>query len=192
MKKLINFKNLIIDFLIAIINEIQTIHSAVGKNEFSTILLKFEASIKLSILFSPFAFFIEVLTDWSLINAGYVLFVFGAIVLDHAFGSYRHLYVDKDFTFKQNIKGFFLKLLVAIAGIFLFEGINHIIVKDSLLKDYLEIVMRLIVFLYPAGSAFGNMSIVTNGKFPPEAWINRLKNFQKNLDPNDLKNDKDE
>ena len=192
MQKLIYIKNLILEFFITVLKELHTIHTASGSNDFTTIGMKFEASIKLAIIFSPIAFVIEALTNWSILNSGYILFVFGAIIADHAFGTYKHLFIDKDFTFKQNIKGFFVKLTIVVCGAFLFEGINHIIVKDSLLKDYLEIVMRLIVFLYPAGSAFGNMSVVTNGKFPPEAWINRLKNFQKNLNPNDLKNDKEE
>jgi hypothetical protein len=76
---------------------------------------------------------------------------------------------------------------MVVAGAFLFEGINHIVAKDSIIKDYIEIVMRLIIFLYPAGSAFGNMSVVTKGGFPPKAWMDRLEKFKSNLNPSDLK-----
>jgi hypothetical protein len=48
------------------------------------------------------------------------------------------------------------------------------------------------VFLYPAGSAFVNASILTNGKFPPLGWIQKVEKFNSNLDINQFKEKKDE
>jgi hypothetical protein len=47
------------------------------------------------------------------------------------------------------------------------------------------------VFLYPAGSAFMNSAVLTNGKFPPMGWISILNNFNKNLDLNTFKKEDD-
>ena len=187
MRNLIAIKNFLIEFIISMLKEVQTIHLAVGSNELETIMIKFNATIKLAIFLSPLTLAIDQFMTWTTLNMGYILFVLGAVILDHAFGTYKHLIIDRDFTWPNNIKGLFLKLAMVVAGAFLFEGINHIIAKGSIIKDYIEIVFRLIVFLYPAGSAFGNMTVVTNGKFPPKAWMDRLERFKTNLDPMDLK-----
>ena len=42
--------------------------------------------------------------------------------------------------------------------------------------------------MYPAGSAFVNSSIVTDGKFPPMALLQRFTKFQENLDLKSLVN----
>jgi hypothetical protein len=177
---------MILNYIISILKELSNIHLLKASSDYETIFLKLGATIKLTLLISPIAFISNALMHWTEQNMSFILFVLGAIIADHALGTWKHLKIDKDFTIKQNIKGLFLKLAMVIVGAYLFEGINHIIVKDSVLKDYLMIVMRLIVFLYPAGSAFGNMSVFTNGKFPPKKWIDRLNSFQENLNPNDL------
>ncbi len=195
MQKLIYLKNLLIQFFISILKELDSIYSAVGNNDYMTVKMKFEASIKLSLLLSPLLTLPMVIwtrisagfISWLDLNFAYLMLVFGAIMIDHAFGTYKHLKIDKDFNWQNNIKGLFLKLTIAICGAFLFEGIDHIITKETIIKDYIQMVCRLIVFLYPAGSAFGNMSVVTNGKFPPKSWIDRLNKFNENLNPNELK-----
>lgn len=181
-------KKIMISYLISVLSQLHSIH-------FGTLEIKAKATVILSLLLSPIVaipIFIWTrisagLTSWFDLNFAYIMLVFGAVAIDHFFGSYRHAYIDKDFNCKQNIKGLFFKLTIAVCGAFLFEGIDHIIAKDSILKDYLQIVLRLIVFLYPAGSAFGNMSVVTNGKFPPKAWMDKLSKFNENLNPEDLK-----
>lgn len=177
---------MILNYIISILKELSAIHLVKSSTYIGTVLLKFKATIKLGVLISPIAFITDAFVKWGIANMAYITFVLGAIVIDHALGTWKHLKVDKDFTVKENIKGLFVKLIIVILGAYLFEGINHIVEKDSVVKDYLLIVMRLIVFLYPAGSAFGNMSIFTNGKFPPKKWIDRLNSFQENLNPNDL------
>ncbi|KAF2518244.1 hypothetical protein E0W68_09475 [Flavobacterium salilacus subsp. salilacus] len=64
----------------------------------------------------------------------------------------------------------------------LFEIIHNVVKEATLIYDYLKIVTRLIVILYPAGSAFMNMSALTNGVFPPLGWITKIKAFNKDLD----------
>lgn len=48
--------------------------------------------------------------------------------------------------------------------------------------DYLLAITRIMVFLYPASSAFVNSSILTSGKFPPIGWIVKIENFNKSMD----------
>ena len=178
---------MILQYLISILKELSAIHLVKSSTYIGTLLLKFKATIKLGVLISPIAFITDAFIQWGTTNMAYIVFVLGAVVIDHALGTWKHLNIDKDFTIKENIKGLFVKLIVVILGAYLFEGINHIVEKDTIIKDYLMIVMRLIVFLYPAGSAFGNMSVFTKGKFPPKAWMDKLSKFNENLNPEDLK-----
>jgi len=155
-------------------------------HEGSTFVAKAKASLMLGVSVSPIAYFIEKVTHWTLINETYVVYVFGAIMVDHIIGSILHI-IKKDFCLKKNIFGFLIKVGLVIAVGFLFEGINEIVKEESFVKNYMVIVLRLSVFLFPAGSAFMNSSDITKGVFPPIGWITKIKSFQKNLDINQFK-----
>jgi len=170
---------MILKYLISIVAALNTIH-------IGTMTLKAKATIKLGLLVSPFALLWDKFSKWTIDNEAFILFVLGAIIVDHIFGSIKHAFFDKDFSWIKNIIGFFTKLGLVVGCGFLFEGLQVVIHKESIVTDYLEIITRLIVFLYPAGSAFGNSSIISGGKFPPDAWLKKLKKFQSNLNPNEF------
>ena len=149
---------------------------------------KLKASMSLAFSISPIAYALEKITHWTLVNETYVLFVLTAIVADHMLGTIIHALVKRDFSFKKNIVGLITKIgLVVIVG-FLFEGINQIIKEDLFVKTYLVIVLRLAVFLYPAGSALMNSAVLSNNKIPPVGFINKFNKFNKNLNIDELKN----
>lgn len=173
---------MIIIYLINILKSLNAIH--VG-----TLIVKIKATIKLSFLISPFAILWDKVTNWSIDNADYIGFVLIAIAVDHILGTIKHLRI-KDFTIKKNLTGLMTKIGLVVACGMLFEGLNTIVDKETFIKDYLVITTRLVVFLYPAGSAFGNSTFLSGGKFPPQSWLDKLKSFQKNLNPNDLKESK--
>lgn len=151
-----------------------------------TFLCKIKASFWLAFLVSPVGVFIHDLHKWRLDNSDYIFVVLGAIIIDHALGTIKHAFYDRDFELKKNIVGLLTKVSLVLIGGFLFEGMNTIVTKDSMIKDYLEIVTRLMVFIYPAGSAFTNMSVISKGKFPPASWLLKLNQFNKNLDPSEF------
>lgn len=151
-----------------------------------TLLIKLKSSLSLAAAFSPIAYVTEKIMHWSLANETYIWFVFVAIVVDHYLGTILHL-IKRDFELKKNAIGLITKISLVVAMGFLFEGVNEIVQEDSFVKSYLIITLRLTVFMYPAGSAFTNSSILTKGKFPPIGWMNKFKKFQENLDLNDVK-----
>lgn len=207
-------KIMIIKYLISVLTNLKTIHFSMF------FFAKIKASIKLGFLISPlvvlifeFCHFIKSLIvfqiieesikrnffdhglikemmDWYFGNLSYITIVGFAIIIDHGLGTIKHISI-KDFCIKKNLIGLMTKIGLVVACGILFEGLNIIIEKESFVKDYLTIVTRLIVFLYPAGSAFGNSAFISNGKFPPQSWLNKLKSFQKNLDPKEF-NEKNE
>ena len=145
---------------------------------------------KLALASSPFAYLIGFVTDWFSLNSGYVIFVFIAIIIDHLVGSWVHAFIKRDFSMKRNIFGFFTKTFLAIAVGVLAEGIGYIMGVGFFVTDYFNTLSRLMVFIYPAGSALMNVSIITKGAFPPTAWMERIKNFSKDMDLKHLKEDK--
>jgi hypothetical protein len=172
---------MILQYFINVLINLKLIH-------IGTLTAKLQAAAKLGFFLSFPAFIFEMVVKWGVNNSDYVGFCMLAIVIDHILGTIRHLFIDKDFTIKQNIKGMVIKIGLVVCVGLLFEGLNSIVKSDSIIKEYLIMTTRLMVFLYPAGSAFGNSSILSGGKFPPTSWIDKLKKFQKNLDTNEFKN----
>jgi len=162
--------------------------SAVNGLNVADLELKMKSTVKLSILLSPFAFITELISAWSIANKEFILVVLGAIIVDHVLGSFKHAFVLRDFVWKKNITGLMTKIGLVTACGFLFEALQIIIHEETFVTEYLKTITRLIVFLYPAGSAFSNSSIISGGKFPPSAWLVKLKKFQSNLNPNEFGN----
>lgn len=152
-----------------------------------TLLAKAKSAFFLGVSVSPIAYVIEQITNWSLLNQDYIMFVLGAIAVDHIIGMIMHAFYKRDFSWRKNLEGLIIKISLAVAMGFLFEGVNHLIKEDSFVKNYLVMVLRLSVFLYPASSAFMNSSVITKGKFPPIGWINKIKAFNTNLELKELK-----
>jgi len=125
--------------------------------------------------------------DWYAYNEDYILVVLFTIAVDYTLGTWKYL-KQRDFVFKKNIAGLFTKMFIVLFGALLFEGMNIIIYEDSIIKEYLTIITRLIVFIYPARSAFRSMSFITKGKFPPKSWIDKMDKFEGTLNPQDLGN----
>lgn len=154
-----------------------------------SIIIKLKSAVKLGFLLSPFPFFFEQIAQWTIDNNEYISFVLIAISIDHILGTLKHLTIG-DFSIKRNLIGLMTKIGLVVACGLLFEGLNSIVTHETLVKDYLTITTRLIVFLYPAGSAFGNSTFLSNGKFPPQIWLDKLQRFQTTLNANEFKSNK--
>ncbi|MBF00606.1 MAG: hypothetical protein CMP77_11610 [Flavobacterium sp.] len=149
--------------------------------------LKFKGLIMLSLPFSIVTWLLSKIAGWSYDNSEYIAGVLTCIAIDHFIGSVYHAFKLKDFTFRKNIVGLLTKLALCAGAAILFEIIHTTLKDASFIYDYLKSLTRLIVILYPAGSAFLNMSAITNGIFPPLGWINKMKAFNENLDLNKIK-----
>ena len=153
-----------------------------------TLFIKLKSTLSLATAVSPIAYVLERTMHWALANETYVWFVLIAIAIDHILGSVLHA-LKQDFKLKKNIIGLITKMAMVVAVGMLFEGVNEIVQEDSFVKSYLIITLRLTVFMYPAGSAFWNSSILTKGKFPPIGWLKIQKRFSENLDIKQFKNE---
>ena len=150
---------------------------------------KFLSALKLSLIAYPFILIWDKLVKWGVPNQDYILIVLGAILVDWAFGIWKHL-KKRTFSFKQNAFGLVIKIALTTGAAFLFEGLGTI-VKDSadIIVVSLTTVTRVIVFLYPAVSAWQNIYIVSDERFPPKAWMDRINKFNENLNVKELTDD---
>lgn len=141
---------------------------------------------KLAFILTPIIWTIDSLTNWGNVNIDYISLVLGAILIDYVFGSIKHLFFTKTFSIKRNVLGMLTKLTMVAAGGFLFEGLSHLASDATILIVPLKIITRIIVFMYPALSAWENIYITSGERFPPKAWMERLKIWNKTLDIKDL------
>lgn len=155
-----------------------------------TIAMKLKASFILAFYSAPIIFILEKVTDWYMMNYAYVTFTLVAIIFDHLLGTWVHAKILKDFSWRRNIQGFFSKVILVLIGAVMIEGIIDIIQPVPFVADYVKVMSRLVVFIYPAGSALMNCSLLTGGKFPPTAFMKKIANFNSGLDPTSFGEDK--
>ena len=160
--------------------------SSIAATYIGSIAIKSKTIFLSTMLVSPFVILFGKITNWAICNSTYVLFVLGAIAVDHFLGTLVHAFKLRDFSIKKNIIGLMLKLGMVVAVGFLFEGIAMLINSTSIVLTYLITTMRLFVFLYPAFSAMENSSILTNGKFPQKGILDKFKHFQENANVKEL------
>lgn len=168
-----------------VLKNMNTIHSGIGVE-------RVFAAVKIAVVPALFMTIVEGLSKWYIVNQWFMIFVFYAIVIDHILGSIVHAFIKKDFTPKKNGIGLLIKISFCITGYSLFVMIPEILKGVPFLPEYLTMLIQFIVFIWPAGSAMGNMSIITGGKFPPVGWMKKLERFQENVDLTEFKTMKDE
>lgn len=121
-------------------------------------------------------------------NIVFLTVILSFYVLDITLGMLKH-YKLKDFSFKELLTHALIKLVIAFASMVIFNGFAAVLEHDAaFLKTYFTMVGKLLTLTYYAGSAFNSMHTLTGGKFPPYAWIERMKEFNKTLDPKKLTN----
>ncbi len=132
----------------------------------------------------------EAISQWISSNGGYIFFVLLAIAIDYGVGIVVHL-KKRDFSIKKNILGVITKMALVFAVGVLFEGFQFLHPDANIITQYLGLILRVMVFLYPAGSALMNVSILTNGSFPPVGFMNKITKFNKDADIRHFQPNKD-
>jgi hypothetical protein len=145
---------------------------------------KIKASFFLGATLTPFALILQKFLDWYIINQVTIFFISGAVLCDWFGGIIKHIML-KSFSWKENGKGLLIKVAMVVISSFLAEGLIHFL-GNNFLSTALITALRLSTFMYPAGSCWMNMNIITKGLFPPIGLINRIKSFNQNLNIKEL------
>ena len=125
---------------------------------------------------------VEKFTGWYVDNQMFMTFIAIAIFCDHLLGSYVHKKIKKDFTWKENRDGLFRKVGGSIIGYVLFEMFHQIVKDVDFIAIYLKVLLQLVTFCYPFFSALVNLSIATNGKYPPKGILKKFAKFEEDAD----------
>jgi len=133
----------------------------------------------------------EKISGWYIDSQVYIQILLWTLIADLALGVWKHLNLST-FSFKKMIWGFTQKMFFVIVFYFLSEAFLQIISDAELDSVYVKVFLKFLLFIWPAGNALVNMGIITNGKFPPLAFLKKIHKFNETLDYNDLKINKDE
>lgn len=156
--------------------------------EKGTVSVKVTISLCFSLLIAPIAWLIEHFQTTFFPDINYVFILSVAIAVDLFTGMWKHRKLH-DFDFKDLYQGLLTKIAVSFCGAILFGGVTSIsdFQNHPDIKSYLLLIGKIANFLYVAGSAWNNLFIITNGKFPPVGWMRRMKSFNENISLNDLR-----
>lgn len=157
------------------------------------ITAKLGATFKLAVVPSLGVSILEHFAGYYLSNLSFLYSVLFIIMLDHILGSIIH-WREHNFSFKENLVGLIKKLGISISGYSLLLIMHDALNEIDFLDVYFMVMVKLMVLLYPGGSALVNMSKITNGAFPPSGLLSRIKNFEKtgNIDSFKQKEKSDE
>jgi hypothetical protein len=121
-------------------------------------------------------------------NKTFIILIFSAFVCDVILGMWKHLKA-KDFSFKELFTKALTKIAISFLAMVLFNAMAGVEgIGETPIKMWLLMVGKILNLTYISGSAFNNMYFITDKKFPPYAWISRMKEFNKTLDTSKLTN----
>lgn len=151
-----------------------------------TIQSKLFISLYSSMIGSLFLMIFEYYKGIVIANKVFLIVIFSVFLLDVVLGILKHIKL-RDFSFRDLLTHACLKMFIGFAAMVVFNGFAAILAQDAeFIKTYFVMVGKLLTLVYYAGSAFNSMSVLTNGKFPPVAWMNRMKEFNNTLNPKKL------
>jgi|SRR5690554_5100850 len=142
-----------------------------------------EPVTKISFILAPFLWLfnsiMEKITTWSLTNDDYIISVLYAIFADWLLGVTKHVWLGT-FSIKKNIGGLLLKVFLVVLGGVLFEALNMFFINFPAIGQWLEIIARVTVFLYPALSALESIWILSGKRFPSKRLLDKIRGFYEN------------
>lgn len=137
---------------------------------------------------SPIVYFLNAIGEWFENNSQFVSFLLVVFGINMAVGIVFHL-SKNTFSWEEFLKRNALMWFVCICMYWVLEMLR-ITVGNNDIGHIFGITIQLITLMYPASKIAKNIYILTKGKYPPEFIMNRLYNFEKTGDPNDLLNNK--
>lgn len=165
-------------------NNLLTLHSGTAVN-------KIGAAFKLAAVPAVGISISERFTGWYIESFVFITMLGFALIADLIVGIWKHMR-NGSFSPKKMLTGFCQKMGLVILVYFLTEAFIQIISDADLDSIYFKVASKIMIFIYPAGNALVNIGIITEGKFPPLAFLKKFEKFNKTLDIRDLKNKSDE
>lgn len=146
-------------------------------------------SLMMSLIASACVQFFEYYLQIAIENRVFLILIFSVFMCDVLLGIWKHI-KSKDFSFRELLTKALLKLMIGFFSMVIFNAMAGLEgISETGLRTYFLLVGKLLTMIYYAGSAFNSMYFITNGKFPPYAWISKMKEFNKTIDPKTFTNE---
>lgn len=133
---------------------------------------------------SPVIWLIESLSGWYITNNQFANCVFITIFLNIIIGGWYH-YKMGSFSYEQFILRNSLMIAVILFGYTMLEIIK-LRLGDNILAQGFGTIIEVSTILYPGSKVLKNLYILSNKQFPPAFIMERLYNFEKSGNINDL------
>lgn len=154
-----------------------------------TIYDKIEYLVKLIAAFAPVAVLLELLDIWYKDNEQFCAFVLVAILINMGVGIVYHVRY-KTFSWKE----FFSKnisMMAEVIVVYVLLEMIRLTFGGGAVGESLKVVIQIATLLRPTSKALKNIYILTEKKHPPSFIMERLYNFEKNGNIDELVNPKD-
>lgn len=150
--------------------------------------LKYYISIILTL--APSIWLIEQISGWYIENRQFADFIMVALLFNMVIGAWYH-HKMKTFSYREFIIKNSLMVLVLILGYSMLEMLR-LTFGDNMLAEGFKTVIRVSTLLYPMSKSLKNLYILSNKQFPPKFIMEKLYNFEKSGNINDLLPNNDE
>lgn len=144
--------------------------------------VQFMAGVVIKI--APLAYLLDMANWWFKENKQFGTFICIAILVNMVVGAVKHLkYKTFDFKlfFARNCMMIFVVCMVYI----MLEMLRYT-AGANIVGEIFKVLIQVTTLMYPTSKVFKNCYILSNGKYPPEFIMQRLYNFERNGDLNDL------
>ena len=161
-------------------------------------LIKLEVTLGMTFIFAPMCWLIEKLIALfgiyeSVIykDTEFMAILVLCLISDMILGVWKHWKLCT-FDFKELYTGVATKTAVSFLGMVIFNAFASIMNVIPELYIGFMLIGKVANLVYVGGSALNSMYVITGGKFPPVAFMDRLKKFNTTLDVSVFKATKNE
>lgn len=123
-------------------------------------------------------------------DATFIILFLVAFTMDIITGALNHFIKVGDFSFTQLGMKAMIKFIACIATLITFHvvssAINNGDAVTTFASVYLFVLGKTITIVFIGGSVFENIYSLTDKKFPPIGWLNRIRKYNVTMNTSDL------
>lgn len=135
---------------------------------------------------APIAFLLNMFNWWWKDNEQFGSFMCVALVINLIVGCWYHL-KNNTFNWKLFITRNIEMTFIVVVGYIMLETLRYT-AGDNFAGEVFRITIQICTLLFPVSKVLKNIYILSNEKYPPKFFMEKLYNFEKNGDLNDLFN----
>lgn len=140
---------------------------------------------------APFAYVLDMMNWWFNENKQFGTFICMALLVNMVVGAVKHIKY-KSFNFHLFFARNCMMIFVVCMVYVMLEMLRYT-AGSNIVGEIFKVLIQVTTLMYPTSKVFKNCYILSNGKYPPEFIMQRLYNFEKHGDLQDLfKTKKDE